>query len=116
MSLNLLEPILVGALGIAASVTGLVTIVYTLEALRAKLRARAYLYRASLGDEELHHILAVLEHSEKVSQQEIASSIATLEGRLSALSDRDKAYLSKGLHQPSVNGVKRFAKELATAY
>lgn len=116
MSADFLEPIMVGTLSIAAAAAAGWTVVNTLEALRAKLRARAFLYRASLRDAELHRILTALEEAESLSQQEMAANIAALERRLSQFSPRDRAFLNQGLHQSSVQGVRRFAKELATAY
>jgi hypothetical protein len=57
-----------------------------------------------------------LDGAEKIPQEEFSALIAELEARLSELSARDQAFIRKSLHQPSVRGVKRFAKELATAY
>jgi hypothetical protein len=112
---HLLEMILVGGLGVAAGIVGAATIVVTLEALRAKLRARTYFHDARLRDKDLQRILVALEHAESMSAQDVEASIAALEARLGAFSARDRGFIKQGLHQPSQQGVRRFAKELATA-
>jgi hypothetical protein len=113
---HLFEPILVGTLGLAAGILAFGTVAITLDALRAKVRARVVLHRAILADHKFEKTLVALDHSEKMSPEEISVIIKELETRLSELSARDQAYIRQGLHQASPKGVQRFAKELATAY
>jgi hypothetical protein len=106
---------LIGGLFVAAGLTFVCTIIVTILALRAKLRARVFLSLARRHNMKLRQALDALGHTEKLSLEQVAASVTELEECLSSFSERDRDFISRGLHQPSIEGIKRFAKGLATA-
>jgi hypothetical protein len=113
---ELLATLSVGLAALSAGAAAVITTIFVIEALRAKIRARILLHRKSIQDEILRDCLIRLSRDEKLSAAETVAAVDELEARLNDLSDRDRYYIKQGLHQNSSKGVERFAKELATAY
>lgn len=94
---------------------GLVTMIHTLFALRAKRRAILAIRRSARFDASVRHRLLVLASSALKTPKDDQEIRLLIEEHIRELNIRDQTAIEEGLHQPSAIGARRFAEELLSS-